>query len=392
MAARTLKIKIDGDSAGLAQATEKSSATLEKFNKSAEDTRGKMDKVGGSAEGLADSSSLATGALGALASGFELVGLEEHAAALQKASLATDFLSGVGDSLTLVTQKLGLAKAKDTVQTIASTVATKAKTAATKSATIAQKAMNIALKANPIGIIITLLAGLVGALILAYKKSETFRKIVDGAFDGVRNAAKAVTGWIRENFPPLFDKIAGPFRNARETIGNVWTAIREGARGVKTFVTEKFNELIGFFGGLPERVSKVTGGLWNGIESGFKSVLNSIIRMWNNFSLSVDIPDKIPGLPDSFTVSTPNIGYLARGGYAAPGRTYVVGENGPELLTMGGRGFVTPNGQLESMGSGDLRQLAGRLLELLSELMETEITAHTRGIKRRALAGTGVAR
>ena len=76
MAARTLKIKIDGDSSGLASATEKSSATLERFNKSAEDTRGKLDRVGGSAEGLADSSSLATGALGALATGFELVGLE----------------------------------------------------------------------------------------------------------------------------------------------------------------------------------------------------------------------------------------------------------------------------------------------------------------------------
>ena len=48
---------------------EKSSATLERFNKSAEATRGKMDRVGQSSEGLADSSSLATGALGALASG-----------------------------------------------------------------------------------------------------------------------------------------------------------------------------------------------------------------------------------------------------------------------------------------------------------------------------------
>lgn len=37
-------------------------------------------------------------------------------------------------------------------------------------------------------------------------------------------------------------------------------------------------------------------------------------------------------------------GARAAGGTVSAGRTYLVGENGPELLTMGGSGFVTPNG------------------------------------------------
>ena len=37
-------------------------------------------------------------------------------------------------------------------------------------------------------------------------------------------------------------------------------------------------------------------------------------------------------------------GFRAAGGPVLPGRTYVVGERGPELLHMGGRGNITPNG------------------------------------------------
>src|SRR5690606_2664002 len=47
---------------------------------------------------------------------------------------------------------------------------------------------NAALRANPIGIVITVLTALVGAIILAYNKSETFRNIVQGAWKGIQAA------------------------------------------------------------------------------------------------------------------------------------------------------------------------------------------------------------
>ena len=59
------------------------------------------------------------------------------------------------------------------------TVATKAWSVAVKAAAIAQKALNMALRMNPIGLVVTAIALLVAGFILAYKKSETFRNIVD---------------------------------------------------------------------------------------------------------------------------------------------------------------------------------------------------------------------
>lgn len=62
----------------------------------------------------------------------------------------------------------------------------------------AQMALNGALRANPIGIIITLLAGIAAALVIAYKRSDTFKRIVDNAFRVVSNAAKDVGRWFMD--------------------------------------------------------------------------------------------------------------------------------------------------------------------------------------------------
>lgn len=54
----------------------------------------------------------------------------------------------------------------------------------------------------------------------------------------------------------------------------------------------------------------------------------------------------------------------AKGGPVAPGETYLVGEKGPELLTMGSgqAGYVTPNHRLNSGGGGGVVVLDGRVV------------------------------
>jgi hypothetical protein len=64
----------------------------------------------------------------------------------------------------------------------------------------AQKVLNFVLAANPIGLVITAIALLAAGLVLAYKKSETFRKIVDGAFDAVVASGKAMWSLLRPIF------------------------------------------------------------------------------------------------------------------------------------------------------------------------------------------------
>jgi hypothetical protein len=66
---------------------------------------------------------------------------------------------------------------------------TKIGAAMSKAFAAVQWLVNAALAANPIGLVVIALVALTAGLVIAYKKSETFRKIVDGAFRGIAAAA-----------------------------------------------------------------------------------------------------------------------------------------------------------------------------------------------------------
>lgn len=66
----------------------------------------------------------------------------------------------------------------------------------TKIAAGVQLALNAVMAANPIGIIVLAIIGLVAALVVAYKKSEWFRGVVDAVWGGIKTAIGAVADWI----------------------------------------------------------------------------------------------------------------------------------------------------------------------------------------------------
>ena len=89
-------------------------------------------------------------------------------------------------------------------------------------------ALNLALNANPIGLVVAAIAGLVGGLVVLYKKSEAFRGAVNrlwdtakvvfgflaGAWDGVVSAANKA--W--ELLSPIFDRIVGAFEKVKSAV------------------------------------------------------------------------------------------------------------------------------------------------------------------------------
>ncbi|WP_373292498.1 phage tail tape measure protein, partial [Streptomyces camponoticapitis] len=58
-----------------------------------------------------------------------------------------------------------------------------------KGATLAQAAFNLVMNANPVILVITAILALGAALYVAYQRSETFRNIVQGAWQGIQTAA-----------------------------------------------------------------------------------------------------------------------------------------------------------------------------------------------------------
>jgi hypothetical protein len=174
----------------------------------------------------------------------------------------------------------------------------------TKIQTGVQSALNAVMAANPILLVVLAVAALTAGFILAYKKSETFRKIVDGAMSGVRNAI----GWVGDKVGWLSDKI----------------------------------------GSLATDAGKKLAGIAKIITTPYRLAFNGVAWAWNNTvgKLSFSIPGWVPGIGGSgFDVpDMPTVPALARGGTARGGMPHLVGEMGPELFVPRSTGTVIPNG------------------------------------------------
>jgi len=144
-------------------------------------------------------------------------------------------------------------------------------TAATTAFTAVQAAFNAVMALNPIVLIVVGIGLLVAALVIAYKKFDGFRAVVDSVF---RFITGAVSGSI--------DLIKG-----------------------------YFSTVLGFY----------------------KTIFNGIASLWNNTigKLSFKFPSFVPGLGGK-GFDVPNIPLLAEGGIVNSATLAVIGEKGPEAV------------------------------------------------------------
>ena len=109
------------------------------------------------------------------------------------------------------------------IATIASTVATRAMTIGQKAAAAATWLLNAAMRANPIGLIITGITLLVGALVLFFTKTETGRKVWETVWGAIKTAAKAVGDWFVNTLVPAFVSAWEWIKTAAAAVGNWFT-------------------------------------------------------------------------------------------------------------------------------------------------------------------------
>jgi hypothetical protein len=131
---------------------------------------------------------------------------------------------------------------------------------AVKAWTVVQWLLNSALLANPLVLIVLAIVGLIAVLVIAYKKSDTFRRIVQTAFGAVLNAAKAAWEWIKTNWPLLLAILTGP-------IGIAILLITKNLDKIKA----AFKAVAGF-------IDRLWDSVWENIKQGFQGVLDFIQR------------------------------------------------------------------------------------------------------------------
>jgi phage-related minor tail protein len=172
---------------------------------------------------------------------------------------------------------------------------------ANEGATIAQWAMNVAMNANPIGIIITLIAGLVTAFILLWNNCEGFRnffinlweksKVAFQAFiDWISPAIEAIKGFfvslwekikvvwdvIMQSLQPLFDSIVGAFREAWELIKVIWDYVSPYFTGIWEAIKAVFSVVVTVFKMYFKNAWEAIKLVWSVVVSYFKTIWENI--------------------------------------------------------------------------------------------------------------------
>lgn len=141
-------------------------------------------------------------------------------------------------------------------RTIALAVAQRAVALATKAWAAVQWLLNAAMNANPVGLLVAAIAILVAGLVVAYKRSETFRNIVNKVGRVLKTVATFILGVVIRAFRFLKNHLQlvllafGPLGIA---IAVIITAFRNFDK-IKEFVGKAINAVIGFFRALPGKV------------------------------------------------------------------------------------------------------------------------------------------
>ena len=212
-----------------------------------------------------------------------------------------------------------------------------------KRAAAGQWALNAAFLANPVVLIVAGIVALIAALVIAYKKSETFRRIVDAAFAAVKtavlafvDAVKAVFSWLARNWKTIVVILVGPIAIAVALIVKHWDKIKAGAAKVLSWLRTTWSKVSDLLTE-PFRIWwSVVSGIIDKIKGAIQNVLDLIGRI------------KLPSLPDlnPFSRAAPASVTGLRASYASPTAT---ASGGSSTMNLSVSGAVDAEGTARSI-------------------------------------------
>lgn len=249
-----------------------------------------------------------------------------------KVGAAVGVLAGIFAGVTAAVTGATLAENSNTAAKVANRIATVAVTGVQKAFAAAVWLSNTALLASPITWVVLGLVALGVGLYMAWQRSETFRRVVTGAFDAVGNAAGALGRWFSMAwgtiqrwwgmtisfftalpgrimgaiiaFPGMYvrfwlnvlnraaylvgyaigatirffillpGRIMSAVRAIPGLLSALWSAVWSRT---KSTVSSGVNATVGFFAALPGRAQRAVSSLWGRISGAFVSAKNAAV-------------------------------------------------------------------------------------------------------------------
>lgn len=193
-------------------------------------------------------------------------------------------------------------------------------------------AFNIALNANPIMLIITALALLVGGILWVATQTTFFQDV----WTGVMNVVGSVATWFGDVFRNVVNGVGAAFNW-------VWNSV---IRPVGDFISGAFRAIGDAVHSVFSGIGDFIGGVFRNIVNVIKGPINTVIGFLNQ---AIDGANIVGG---AFGVSIPHIPMLAKGGTITGSGSVMVGERGPEILNLPRGASVVPLDHPSAKSSG----------------------------------------
>lgn len=118
-----------------------------------------------------------------------------------------------------------------------------AATTAIKATRAAILLFNAALKANPIGLVVSLIAGLVAAFVYLWNNNKDFRAFWIGLWDKLKSVCASGVKWIKGKF----DDFKGMISNAKSRFEDLRKSVKDKIDGARDAVKSAVDKIKGFF-------------------------------------------------------------------------------------------------------------------------------------------------
>jgi hypothetical protein len=249
---------------------------------------------------------------------------QKYGPELQKAGLA---MAGLGSVIKVSQAAVELLKSSQILQK-----------AATTASTVATWLWNVALEANPLVLIVTLIALLVGAIVLVIAHFIGWKAVIKDtwdfikvAFNDIKTIFKDVFDWVAQNWPLLLGILTGPVGLAVEQIVTNWGKIQQAFQDVINWATQHAHEMFDPF-------LDAAKAIWGGIAKGWNDTVGALsfnVPSWVPFIGGKGF--SMPQLPTSFETG----GYVPTTGLALlhAGETVIPANRsgvGPAVVINGG--------------------------------------------------------
>ncbi|MDW3975973.1 tape measure protein [Staphylococcus saprophyticus] len=196
-----------------------------------------------------------------------------------------------------------------TIQAIKSRIAATAMTiwtGVTKAATLATKGLGLAIRfmTGPVGIVITVITALVGAIIYLWKTNSTFRNAVISIWNSIKAAAISIFGFIKPYIINIWDAIKN------STIA-IWNGIKTSAvtiwNGIKFAVQHPIQALKNVLSALWNGMKTAAIKIWTLLKNGVLAIIRAYVaQVRSNFNLVKRIVLTIFNAIKSFSIKVWN--------------------------------------------------------------------------------------